>query len=305
MPRETSVPVAGPFHWERSLVRPREQAAQDVHVGQGGEAIWESVVTTMGGDRVGVTVMGCPKAIRVRSTASDAARHDAVVRHVAWRLAVEGNGDAIYARLEADPWMGPLAARWWGIRPMRDASPWVALARLILGQQVSVASHRTLVNRLLARWGYPTLTPSGSRVAAWPAPEVLAAQTVDGLVAGGIPRRPAATLKRVARWAADGGLVGSPAEVVRGLETIHGVGPWTTAGLRLFGWGDDDAVMASDLVLRSAAARVAQAAEPFTARELARWLEPYQPYRGWVSYLLWHERLEAGGTPAESGGVRS
>ncbi len=295
MPRETLVPVAGPFHWERSLVRPREQAAQDVHVGRDGEAIWESVVTTMEGDRVGVGVMGCPKAIRVRSTASDAAHHEAAVRRVAWRFSVDADGDAFYARVQRDRWLGPLAARWWGIRPLRDASSWVALVRLILGQQVSVATHRTLVNRLLVRWGCPTLTPGGSRVAAWPAPEVLAAETVDGLVAGGIPRRPATTLTLAARWTADGGLGGSADDVARGLETIKGVGPWTTAGVRLFGWGDDDAVMASDLVLRSAAARVTQATQPFTARELADWLEPYQPYRGWVSYLLWHERLAAGG----------
>ncbi len=286
-------------------MRPRQQDTHDLCVAGDADASWESVVALAEGDPVGVVVLGLPHAIRVRSTASDPARHDAVVRHVAWRLAVEANGDAFYARLQDNPWLGPLAARWWGIRPVRDASPWVALARLILGQQVSVASHRTLVNRLLRGWGRAVVTPSGAPVALWPAPEVLAAETDDGWVAGGIPRRPAATLQRVARWAADGGLEGSPPEVVRRLETIHGVGPWTTAGVRLFGWGDADAVMANDLVLRWAAARVTQATEPFTARQLADWLEPWAPYRGWVSYLLWHERLEAVGKPPESDGVRS
>lgn len=292
--QETLVQVAGPFHWGRTLARPRQQDTRDVRVSQdGGPARWESVMAIATGGVAAVTVEGLPTGIRVWSTQADPKRHDAAVGRVAWRFSVEADGEAFYSRAQQDPCIGPLAARWWGIRPVRDASPWVALARLILGQQVSVASHRTLVNRLLAQWGRPTITARGTRVAAWPAPEVLASENVDGLVAGGIPRRPATTLQLAARWAAEGGFLGPPDDVAHRLEALPGVGPWTTAGVRLFGWGDDDAVMASDLVLRNAAAVLTHAGRPFTARELVRWLEPYRPYRAWVCYLLWHERIAA------------
>ncbi len=289
MVNETLVAVAGPFDWDRTVARARQQNTHDVCLTRDGAARWESVVATEPGSPVGVAVVGLAGAIGVRSTACDPAQHDAAVSAVASRFSVAADADGFYGRLRDDPWLGPLAARWWGLRPLRDASPWVALARLILGQQVSAASHRTVVNRLLRRWGHPTVTPSGGAVAAWPDPADLSAETMESLVAGGIPHRPAATLQRAARWAEDGGLVGEPHEVAKRLLTLQGVGPWTAAGVALFGWGDDDAVMESDLVLRRAAAALAQVGRPFTPRALAGRLEPYRPYRGWVCYLLWQE----------------
>lgn len=285
------MPVSGPFQWERTLAFARQQNAHDVRVEGHAEASWESVVALPDGGSVAVAAYGFSAGIRVRSAASDPVRHGAAVKRVAWRFSVAADAAAFYARVRQDPQFGPLAARWWGIRPVRDASPWVALARLILGQQVSVASHRTLVNRLLTGWGHAAVTPSGARVVAWPTPQDLAGETVGELVAGGIPRRPATTLQLAARWAAAGVLEGTAADAAQRLEELPGIGPWTAAGVRLFGWGDDDALMASDLVLRKAAAALANAGRPFTAPELERWLEPYHPYRGWVGYLLWHEPL--------------
>ena len=300
----TWVAARGPWHWERLLARPRSQASLDVRVAEAPTGwVWESSVMVEG-QAVPVSVEGGPGGMAVR-TAAPAAAHEAAVQAAAWRFAT-GSGDhaaaAFFPRAAADPVLQPLASRWWGIRPLRDASPWVALARLILGQQVSVASHRTLVNRLLTEWGTPLKTPTGAVVYAWPAPERLAGAAVEALAAGGIPQRPAATLQVAARWAAAGGLGGvsrDPEGVKRQLEALPGVGPWTAAGAALFGWGEDDAVMASDLVLAKAAAALTGPGERLSARALEQWLAPHRPRRAWVCYLLWHLRLPPVGSTGE------
>lgn len=290
------VAARGPWHWERQLARPRSQASLDMLVAEtAGGSRFESGVLVEGQD-VPVSVAGSAGGMAVRTAALTAAAHDAAVEAAAARFSAGRGGDraaAFFSRAAADPVLQSLAARWWGIRPLRDASPWVALARLILGQQVSAASHRTLVNRLLAEWGTPLTTPTGAIVYAWPQPERLASAAPQALAAGGIPRRPAATLQAAARWAAAGGLDGSrdPEEVKRQLGALPGVGPWTTAGVALFGWGEDDAAMASDLVLAKAAAALTGSGERLSARALEQWLAPHRPHRSWVCYLLWHLRL--------------
>jgi 3-methyladenine DNA glycosylase/8-oxoguanine DNA glycosylase len=283
--------VAGPFDWERALARPRVHAAADVHILDGvagAPSRWRTLLTAAG-EVWAVTVHGAAGrdgrlVVEWDVPPYPAARHEALAQ-LGRMWQVDRDPTTFYDRVAEEPRLLPLLNRWRGIRPVRDASPWASLCRLILGQQVSVASHRTLVNRLLAGFG-----PShpGSGLLRWPEATALAALSVEALSEAGIPFRTAATILRAARFAADGGLEQDREQARCGLLELRGVGPWTVAGVALFGWGEPDAALPEDLIIRRVLSALLADGQPVSASQAAKLLEPFRPHRGELCYLLWH-----------------
>jgi AraC family transcriptional regulator of adaptative response / DNA-3-methyladenine glycosylase II len=71
-------------------------------------------------------------------------------------------------------------------------------------------------------------------------------------------------------------------EVTRALAKL--VGPWIAQYVALRGFGDPDAFMPADLVLRRAAA---PGSSPLTARALEAAAEAWRPWRGYAVIHLW------------------
>jgi DNA-3-methyladenine glycosylase II len=155
------------------------------------------------------------------------------------------------------------------------------LARIVVGQQVSVASAEAI-------WARTALAVQPFE------PEVLLALDDSQLAAAGLSRPKIRTLRAIASAAAsaDGldlaGLDQLPdAEVHAALTAVSGIGPWTADIYLLFCLGRADAWAAGDLALQLAAQQafgLAERPDPKVMLELA---ERWRPWRGVAARLLW------------------
>ena len=149
----------------------------------------------------------------------------------------------------------------------------------VLGQQVSLAAARTFGGRLAAAYG----TPHAAGLLAFPDPARLAAVPLDELRAAvGLTRARAAAVHAIARaWQAGFTLNGDdPAQAMRQLLELRGIGPWTAGYLTVRALRAPDAFATGDLVARRALGGVTVA----QARAMAaRW----SPWRSYALFHLW------------------
>lgn len=179
-------------------------------------------------------------------------------------------GAAADAVLGADPMLGPLVARWPGLRLPGAADGFEIAVRAVLGQQITVAAARGLAGRIVAAAGAPLPQSHGAITHLFPTPERLAA--VDDAVLT-MPRTRAAALHALA---ASGLPVEDPADA-DALRRLHGIGPWTVGyvALRL---GDPDVFLGGDVVVRASLRALGA-----TAADAERW----RPWRSLAVLHLW------------------
>jgi AraC family transcriptional regulator, regulatory protein of adaptative response / DNA-3-methyladenine glycosylase II len=162
--------------------------------------------------------------------------------------------------------------------------------RVILGQQITVAAARTLVARLIARFGPPIDTPFGDLHTLFPTAQVLAAASAEAIGELGIVRQRAGALQALAREVAVGRIQlhrGAPLAATQdALRALPGIGPWTVQliAMRALAW--PDAFPATDIgVLNALGHRDAQRAE--------QQAEAWRPWRSYAVMRLW-QTLETG-----------
>lgn len=167
-----------------------------------------------------------------------------------------------------------------GNPPLRRFTPgFEALARIVVGQQLSIASAGAIWGRVAA------LGPMQAKVMLRHDSETLAAA---GLSGGKIR-----TLQALSAAVAKDGLdfedlvqLGDNAVRER-LMQIHGIGPWTADIFVMFAIGRADAWAPGDLALQVAAGRVLGLEAKPTALELTDIAERWRPWRGVAARLLW------------------
>jgi AraC family transcriptional regulator of adaptative response / DNA-3-methyladenine glycosylase II len=184
---------------------------------------------------------------------------------------------------QADPLLGPLAARRPGLRIPGAWDPFECVVRAVLGQQVSVAAGRTLAARLVARAGRAIAGGGDGLTHLFPSPSALASVSLDGL---GLPGARVRALQALAGAVASGTLdLGASAEEVAArLEALPGFGAWTAQYVALRALGEPDAFPAADLVLRRMAGGEGT---PLTTRALEERAEAWRPWRGYAVLHLW------------------
>jgi AraC family transcriptional regulator of adaptative response / DNA-3-methyladenine glycosylase II len=203
---------------------------------------------------------------------------------------LDAHPHAIDSLLAEDPMLAPLVERRPGLRTPGCWDRFEALIRTVLGQQVSLASARTLSTRVVEQFG-PELSsrPSGPELSSrpsgpeFPTPSRLAAASIDALAAIGIPRSRATVLRSVAQaWtiATSDPELADPDWVLEQLATMPGVGPWTRdyAALRVLHL--PDAFPASDGALKRVFPDMSPAA---IERRSAAW----RPFRAYAAQHLW------------------
>ena len=167
---------------------------------------------------------------------------------------------------------GPLA-------PRRRAPGFAGLARVIVGQQVSVASADAIWARCLTV--FPEMTPQAIGRAREPR-----------FRQAGLSAPKIRTLRAVAAACRDGldldGLAQLPAEEAHAaLCAVKGIGPWTADIYLLFCLGHPDIFPAGDLALRKAVAD-ALGLDPLVAvADLAAMAERWAPWRSVAATLFW------------------
>lgn len=197
-----------------------------------------------------------------------------------------------HALAAADPLLAPLVARRPGLRLPQLPDPFEATVRAIVGQQVSVAGARTVLDRLIRRFGEPA--PGDHGLLAFPAASTLAAAPVAQVAAAGLTRAKAAALVTLAAACRDGlldiqALHSLPAEDAHiALVAQPGIGPWTASYVLMRALGDRDAFPAADLGLLKAMERSGSggAGRPKPAAVEAH-AERWRPWRAYAALHLW------------------
>ena len=154
-----------------------------------------------------------------------------------------------------------------GLRLPGIWDPFEAGVRAILGQQVSVAAARNLVQQVVD--AFNPAAADGSRF--FPAPAQLAASNLDFLR---MPGSRKATLRAFAERAAQQNIGDDPAALLG----IKGIGPWTVDYIRMRGLSDPDVFLARDLGVQKA---LAQCERTINAEAAA-------PWRSYLTFHLWN-----------------
>jgi DNA-3-methyladenine glycosylase II len=159
------------------------------------------------------------------------------------------------------------------------------LLRIILEQQVSLASAKALYTRL-------------ANTAGEVAPPAILALGVPGLQSLGFTRQKAGYCHALAERVADGRLplhrLGrvSDEEALGRLREVPGIGPWSAGIYLLMALRRPDIWPPGDLALHKAMSRFEGGATPSTARAVeiaANW----RPLRAVAARILWHSYLSA------------
>src|SRR5919106_3756438 len=191
--------------------------------------------------------------------------------HDATALATLRKADPVIAALiDANPDYDPDA--WLAELPRMDA--FGVLIFQVIGQQLSVAVTRTMLGRLLDRFGGHLPSPQ----------ELLAADPQD-IRAAGLSHRKVQTLRELAERFLDGRL--DPAElerlpdeeVVARLTKVPGVGRWTAEGFLATALHREDVVLPGDLALRKAIQRAYGLDHLPSQAEVMAIEEAWRPYR--------------------------
>ena len=157
--------------------------------------------------------------------------------------------------------------------------------RVVLGQQVTVAAARTLVQRLLQRLGTPVATPWPGLDRVFPDAATLADADPAAIGTLGIVRQRVTALQALARAVRDGHIslqAGAPLQpTLDALQALPGIGPWTAQviAMRVLAW--PDAWPASDIGLMNALGT----RDP---RAVAAAGEAWRPWRAYAVMRLWH-----------------
>jgi DNA-3-methyladenine glycosylase II len=174
-----------------------------------------------------------------------------------------------------------------GLPPLWGRPPGFAtLVQIVLEQQVSLASARTLARRLETHAG--ALSPAA-----------LARLGSEGLRAAGLTRQKASFCHGLACSVLEGRLdLGAIARLDdaaarQRLTALSGIGPWTAAIYQLMALRRPDVWPDGDLALARTATRLKSPSRPLGRDDLRAMAEGWRPWRAVAARILWHEYLSA------------
>jgi DNA-3-methyladenine glycosylase II len=202
---------------------------------------------------------------------------------------------------QADPVLAGLVAA----RPDFDPRQWMtelppmdlfgALLFQIVGQQLSVAATRRILERIEERFGGRLPSPA----------EVLSTDPAR-LRDAGLSWRKVSTLRDLAERLSDGRLdaktlaAQADDELIAELTEIPGIGPWTAQGALILALGREDVVLPGDLALRKAVRAVYGLDHLPAEDEVLAIAENWRPYRSLATAYL----FSAAFTEAQARAVR-
>ncbi len=185
-----------------------------------------------------------------------------------------------------DPLLGELMERVgpFQLKLRRQHSPYEALARSIVGQQITGRAAQAILARLASQFGTPGV----------PSPARIRKSTDAQLRAAGLSAGKARAFRDLAAHALDGEVPSWailrrwPNErILSTLTEIHGVGRWTVEMLLLFRLGRPDILPLGDLGIQKGYARAFTRGRLPSTRELQRRGWRWRPFRSVASWYLW------------------
>lgn len=179
----------------------------------------------------------------------------------------------------ADPLMAELIDRVGPVERPQLREPFIALARSIVGQQLSVKAAQTIWMRL--NLGGPMT------------PERILETSEDELRSAGLSRGKASYLRDLSERVLDGRLdlaslpVMSDDDIMAEVTQVKGIGRWSAEMFLIFSLGRPDVLALDDVGLLRAAGWLLGLGRNATSPELAEAGEKWRPYRSVASLYLW------------------
>jgi AraC family transcriptional regulator of adaptative response / DNA-3-methyladenine glycosylase II len=181
-------------------------------------------------------------------------------------LDLDADPQAVAGVLAADPALA--AHQNPGIRLPRALDGFEAAVRAVVGQQITVAGARTVLDRLCVNGLFPTPV------------ELL--ELPDE--AFSMPARRRETLRALARADLDLSPGADRDQTRAALLELPGIGPWTADYILMRALGDPDVLLPTDLGTRHGAAALGLPTDPVL---LAAHAERWRPWRSYAQLLLW------------------
>ncbi|MDJ0792138.1 MAG: DNA-3-methyladenine glycosylase 2 family protein [Acidimicrobiia bacterium] len=171
-----------------------------------------------------------------------------------------------------------------GVPPLwRRPASFATLVRLVLEQQVSLASAQAAFRKLESRVADVT-------------PAAILASTDEELKADGFSRQKAGYVRGIAHQMATGtldldGMIERPHGAYRALVSVRGIGPWTASCFLLFGLGLPDIWPPGDRALQVSIARNLELPVVPDAQTSSTLAAGWAPHRSVAARMLWHDYL--------------
>ena len=278
-----------PFAWDNLIEFLRARAVRGVEDVNGG-SYRRSITIGSASGIVTVTPAGSGKNEIIASIQGiEPAMLGHAVRRVRRMFDLDADPLAIANHLASDKRLAPIVRSFPGLRLPLTWDAFEAVVRAVVGQQISVAGAITILGRIVERCGR-CIDADGVLTRAFPAPRDVARADLSAL---GIPTARVRCLVNVARCIVSRKLTldGQPENVLRDLQAIAGIGPWSASYVALRGLGEPDAFPESDLGIRKALDALGY---PKAGKERKAQVELLSPWRGYAAIHLWHALAQGG-----------
>ena len=202
-------------------------------------------------------------------------------------LSLDGDGNGFGSICSLDRVIARIRSRNAGIRPVLFPSPYEAAARAIIGHGL-VARQAAAIHGYIAKQYGPTFEVGQRSLHAFPSPERLAQLPAIR----SLSNRKIDQLRALGHSAADGFLDMEKLcsmrrdDVLKHLQQLRGVGPFSAELILIRGIGDADAFPREEKTLQRAMILAYGLGENPSLAEFDRIAEKWRPYRSWVGLLL-------------------
>lgn len=231
--------------------------------------------------------------LSVESHGSDRRLQQRIKDELTRRFGLRQDLNAFYKFADRHRELKPLIRRLKGLRMFQKSSPFEALVTAITDQQLNVAFATTLKQRLITTYGRK-FSHQGVELWSFPSPKILAALEEDALRELHYSGAKSRSIIRLSKGAIDGdfplekwsGMDDN--ELMEALMGILGVGRWTAEYVAMVGYARCDAIPAADIGLQRAVQLCYRMTERPTEAQVRSTAEKWRPWRGLVTYYLWH-----------------
>ena len=306
-PRRSRLETPAPFHLEATVRVLQRRPGNTVEIWR--DERYERVFRTAEGDVLATVEnrgsVDAPDLELATSGAAPEARAP-VEQAVRRMLGLDVDPAPLAAAAARVPKLERAARALRGMRPPRFAKLFDVFVNVVPFQQLSLDAGSAILGRLVERFG-ETATVADRTYALLPTAETVAAARVPSLMACGLSRKKAESLRALAKLVAAGDLVESDIDAldsraaVKMLSALPGIGPWSAAIVLLRGFGRLDVFPPGDSGAQRSLSALLHLRTPAS---LDRVVSRMGPYRGYLYFFGLGASLLEKGLIREADGAR-